>query len=215
VYPETKHPSYHDSIGLSIEPRLLALLNEYGLNKKDSAVVIQSFEVSNLKLLRQRTPVRLVQLIGGGRADASGKVVLTPPNDRPYDFRVNKDARTVADLMTPAGLREIKTYADGIGPAKHFIVSSAQTLGADGKPKDLNGDGKLDDRDRTALPPSTLVKDAHAAGLFVHPYTFRNDARFLLSDYAGDPKAEYIRFYNLGVDGVFSDFSDTAAAARK
>jgi glycerophosphoryl diester phosphodiesterase len=215
VYPETKHPTYHDTIGLPIEPRLLALLDEYGLNKKDSAVVIQSFEVGNLKLLRQRTPVRLVQLIGGGRVDPAGKVVLTPPFDKPYDFTVKKDARTVADMLTPAGLKEIKTYADGIGPAKHFVVSSAQVMATDGKPKDLNGDGKFDDRDRIALPATSVIKDAHAAGLFVHAYTFRNDPRFLLSDYAGDPKAEYRKFYKLGVDGLFSDFTDTAVDALK
>lgn len=215
VYPETKHPTYHDNIGLSIEPRLLEMLDEYGLNKKDSAVVIQSFEVGNLKLLRQRTPVRLVQLIGGGRVDPTGKVVLTPPFDKPYDMRVKKDARTVVDMLTPAGLKDIKTYSDGIGPSKHFIVSSAQVMGADGKPRDLNADGKFDERDRLALPPTSLINDAHAAGLFVHPYTFRNDARFLLADYKGDPKAEYVKFYKLGVDGLFSDFTDTAVEALK
>jgi glycerophosphoryl diester phosphodiesterase len=214
VYPETKHPTYHDNIGLSIEPYLLALLDEYGLNKKDSAVVIQSFEVGNLKLLRQRTPVRLVQLIGGGRIDPAGKIILTPPFDKPYDMRLKNDARTVADMLTPAGLRDIKTYADGIGPSKHFIVSSAQVMDTDGKPRDLNSDGKFDERDRIALPPTSLIKDAHAAGLFVHPYTFRNDARYLLADYKGDPKAEYAKFYKLGVDGLFSDFTDTAISAR-
>ena len=64
------------------------------------------------------------------------------------------------------------------------------------------------------LPPTDLVKNAHAAGLFVHPYTFRNEATLLVSDYKGDPKAEYKRFYDLGVDAVFSDFPDTAVAAR-
>ena len=87
-------------------------------------------------------------------------------------------------------------------------------LGADGKPRDLNGDGKITDNDRVALPPTDVVKNAHAAGLFVHPYTFRSEAPGLLSDYKGDPKAEYQRFFALGVDGLFSDFPDTAVAAR-
>jgi glycerophosphoryl diester phosphodiesterase len=215
VYPETKHPTYHIQAGLPIEPRLLALLNEYGLNKKDSAVVIQSFEVNNLKELRKLTPVRLVQLIDGDDVDSAGKVVLAAPSERPYDFVVKNDARNFADMLTPAGLKEIKTYADGIGPWKPYLASGAHVMGADGKPKDLNGDGKIDDRDRVALPVTSVVKDAHAAGLFVHAFTFRNESKRLLSNYADDPKAEYVKFYKMGVDGLFSDFADTAVNARK
>jgi glycerophosphoryl diester phosphodiesterase len=215
VYPETKHPTYHVQAGLAIEPRLLAILNEYGLNKKDSAVIIQSFEVSNLKELRKLTPVRLVQLIDGDDVDAAGKVTLAAPSEQPYDFVVNKDKRNFADMLTPAGLKEIKTYADGIGPWKPYIASGALVIGTDGKPKDLNGDGKINDSDRLALPPTSVIKDAHAAGLFVHAFTFRNEPRRLYADYKGDPKAEYQAFYKLGVDGLFSDFSDTALAARK
>jgi glycerophosphoryl diester phosphodiesterase len=215
VYPETKHPTYHVQAGLPIEPRLLGMLNEYGLNKKDSAVIIQSFEVNNLKELRKLTPVRLVQLIDGDDVDAAGKVTLAAPSEQPYDFVVNKDKRNFADMLTPAGLKEIKTYADGIGPWKPYLASGAYVLGADGKPKDLNGDGKINDSDRLALPATSVIKDAHAAGLFVHAFTFRNESRRLYADYKGDPRAEYQAFYELGVDGLFSDFSDTAVAARK
>jgi glycerophosphoryl diester phosphodiesterase len=215
VYPETKHPTYHIQAGLAIEPRLLAMLNEYGLNKKESAVIIQSFEVNNLKELRKLTPVRLVQLIDGDDVDSSGNVTLAAPSAQPYDFVVKNDKRNFADMLTPAGLKEIKTYADGIGPWKPFLASGAHVMGADGKPKDLNGDGKIDDSDRVALPPTSVVKDAHDVGLFVHAFTFRNESKRLLSDYAGDPKAEYVKFYKMGVDGLFSDFSDTAVAARK
>jgi glycerophosphoryl diester phosphodiesterase len=215
VYPETKHPTFHVDAGLPIEPRLLAILNEYGLNKKDSAVIIQSFEVNNLKELRKLTPVRLVQLIDGDDVDSAGKVVLAAPSERPYDFVVKNDKRNFADMLTPAGLKDIKTYADGIGPWKPYIASGAHVMGADGKPKDLNDDGKMDDRDRVALPATSVIKDAHAAGLFVHAFTLRNEPRRLYSDYKGDPKAEYAKFYKLGVDGLFSDFTDTAVEALK
>ena len=215
VYPETKHPTYHVQAGLPIEPRLLAILSEYGLNKKDSAVIIQSFEVNNLKELRKLTPVRLVQLIDGDDVDAAGKVTLAAPSEQPYDFVVNKDKRNFADMLTPAGLKEIKTYTDGIGPWKPYLASGALVMGTDGKPKDLNADGKINDSDRVALPPTSVIKDAHAAGLFVHAFTFRNEPRRLYADYKGDPKAEYQAFYKLGVDGLFSDFSDTAVIARK
>jgi glycerophosphoryl diester phosphodiesterase len=214
VYPETKHPTYHVDAGLPIEPRLLAMLAEYGYTKKDSPVIIQSFEVSNLKALRKLTQVRLVQLVDADDVDSKGDVTLVAPFDKPYDFAVAKDSRTFPDLLTPKGLAEVKTYADGIGPWKPYLASAAHVIGADGKPRDLNGDGKITDADRVALPPTDVVKNAHAAGLFVHAYTFRSEAPGLLSDYKGDPKAEYKRFYALGVDGLFSDFPDTAVSAR-
>jgi glycerophosphoryl diester phosphodiesterase len=64
------------------------------------------------------------------------------------------------------------------------------------------------------LPPTDIVANAHRLGLLVHPYTFRNEQRRLVSDDKGNPINEYLRFYELGVDGLFSDFADTAFAAR-
>ena len=58
----------------------------------------------------------------------------------------------------------------------------------DGKPDDLNGDGKIDERDRVMMPATSVVKDAHAAGLFVHAYTFRNEAKRLASDFKATPR---------------------------
>ena len=214
VYPETKHPTYHVEAGLPIEPRLLKMLAEYGYTSKSAPIIIQSFEVANLKELRKQTGVRLVQLIDGDGVDAKGNVTLVAPFDKPYDFALRKDPRNFPDLMTPAGLAEVKTYADGIGPWKPYLQSAAQVMGADGKPKDLNGDGKITDADRVLLPPTEVIKNAHAAGLFVHAFTFRNEKELLVSDYKADPKAEYKHFYELGVDALFSDFPDTAVAAR-
>ena len=215
VYPETKHPTYHAKLGLPLEDRLLAVLSKYGYTTKASPVIVQSFEVSNLKYLRSKTQVRLVQLVDANDVNADGSMDLTAPYDKPYDFAVAGDSRTFASLLTPAGLKEVKTYADGIGPWKPYLIPSKQVdANKDGKPDDLNGDGKIDERDRVMMPATSVVKDAHAAGLFVHAYTFRNEAKRLASDFNGDPKAEYKLFINLGVDGVFSDFTDTAKAAR-
>jgi glycerophosphoryl diester phosphodiesterase len=105
------------------------------------------------------------------------------------------------ELVTPTGLRQIARYADGIGPAKDRIV-----------PRDGAG---------FSAPPTSLVHDAHAAGLMVHPFTFRNENQFLPAENRsssdpnayGDAFAEYQQFYDLGVDGVFSDAVDTAVAA--
>jgi glycerophosphoryl diester phosphodiesterase len=193
IYPETKHPTYFDSIGLSLEEPLLATLRANGLNGPGAKVFIQSFETTNLKELHRRTSVPLVQLI-----DEVGA---------PYDFVVAGDPRTYGDLVTPEGLAEIATYADGVGPSKNRIV-----------PRDANG--KL-------LAPTSLVRDAHQAGLVVHPWTFRRENSFLPLDFRqgnpaspfyllapGDFPAELRLFFRLGVDGVFSDNPDTAVASR-
>jgi glycerophosphoryl diester phosphodiesterase len=215
VYPETKHPTFHVALNLALEDRLLAVLASYGYTTKASPVIVQSFEVSNLQYLRTKTQIRIVQLIDADDVDKDGKIVLAAPYDKPYDFAVAKDPRTFVTMVTPAGLAEIKKYADGIGPWKPYLLAGKfADANNDGKADDLNGDNAIDERDRTLIAPTNVVKDAHAAGLFVHAYTFRNEPRRLASDYKGDPKAEYKRFYELGVDGLFSDFPDTAIEAR-
>ena len=93
-------------------------------------------------------------------------------------------------------------------------MSIKGTICADGKPVDVNKDGKVNDADATSMAPTTLVADAHKAGLFVHPFTFRNESRRLAADYGNSGKNEYAIYYKLGVDGVFTDFTDTAIAAR-
>ncbi|MDO4906134.1 MAG: glycerophosphodiester phosphodiesterase [Lautropia sp.] len=214
IYPETKHPTYHRNLNLPLEDRLLDILAQHGYTRKDSPVIIQSFETENLKYLRGKTQVRLVQLIDGADQNSDGSIDQSLPYGQPYDLTLAGDKRTFRDLLTPAGLAEIKTYADGIGPWKPYLIPSKLTLDADGKPVDLNRDGTIDERDRTLLPATTVLSDAHKAGLFVHPYTFRNEPRRLVSNDQGDPLAEYRRFYRLGVDGLFSDFPDTARKAR-
>lgn len=215
VYPETKHPTYHVNLGLQLEDRLLAILAKYGYTTKASPVIVQSFEVSNLKYLRTKTQVRLVQLVDADDVNPDGTMSLVAPYDKPYDFAVAGDRRTFASLLTPDGLKEVKTYADGIGPWKPYLIPSKQVdANRDGKADDLNGDGRIDDRDRVMMPATDVVKNAHAVGLMVHAYTFRSEARRLASDFKGDPKAEYKLFFELGVDGVFSDFPDVAKAAR-
>jgi glycerophosphoryl diester phosphodiesterase len=124
------------------------------------------------------------------------------PGTRPYDFVVAGDPRTYGDLARPEGLAEVASYADGVGPSKDYIV-----------PRDAAG---------RSLAPTSFVRDAHAAGLVVHPYTLRNENTFLplelrsSTDPAayGDAIAEYEQFFGLGVDGVFSDNPDTAVEAR-
>jgi len=193
IYPETKHPTYHDSVGLSLEEPLVKILRANGLDRRDAPVFVQSFEVSNLQELDRQLKVNIVQLTG-----ATG---------RPYDFTVKGDPRTYADLTTPSGLRWVARYADGLGPEKGQIV-----------PRDAQN---------RLLAPTSLVNDAHRAGLEVHPYTFRPENNFLPEDFRqgnsaspeylrtrGNQPAELKLFYKLGVDGVFADNPDTAVAVR-
>lgn len=216
VYPETKHPTYHQQLGLPLENRLVDALKRHGMNHRHAPVFIQSFEVANLRYLRSITPVRLVQLIDADGVNLDGSISLKPPYDRPYDFAVRGDPRTFADLVTPAGLAEIRSYADGIGPWKPYLISSAGVdANGDGQADDVNGDGQVDERDRRLLEPSAVVANAHKLGLVVHPFTFRSEQRRLTGDFGGDPVQEYLRFYELGVDGLFTDFADTAATARE
>ncbi|MFN2315336.1 MAG: glycerophosphodiester phosphodiesterase [Gemmatimonadales bacterium] len=121
-------------------------------------------------------------------------IQLLDETGAPWDFVASGDPRTYADLASPVGLREIAAYAAGIGPHKRLIVP-LEPVGSLGS-------------------PTTLVSDAQAAGLQVHPWTFRTEALFLHRDYAGDPLAELRQFMELGVDGVFADFPDVAVRAR-
>lgn len=215
VIPETKHPTFHADLGLPIEDRLLELLASYGYTGKDAPVIVQSFEVSNLKYLRSKTQIRLVQLVDAYDQNPDGSMLLQPPYDKPYDFARAGDPRTFADLLTPQGLAEIKTYADIIGPWKPYLIPTRLVdRNNDGQADDLNGDGQVDGRDRVVMPATNVIRDAHAAGLMVVPYTFRNEAGGLPFDDRGDPEREYRRFYRAGVDGVFTDFPDTALRAR-
>lgn len=189
IYPETKHPTYFDSVGLSLEEPLVAILEANGYSNENSPVFIQSFEIGNLQYLNELIDVPLVQLLDAFDVAPDGSLIEI----QPYDLVGSDDTRTYGDLRTPQGLAEIATYADGIGPWKRMIVSVVNNQ---------------------LLPPTSLVDDAHAAGLLVHPYTFRNEARYLAADYNGNPELEYEQFFGLGVDGLFSDFPDTAVAVR-
>lgn len=187
IYPETKHPTYFQSIGLPLEDRLVADLKANGFTANEATVFIQSFEVANLKALRAKIGTsqpkwKLVQLI-----DVATKA--------PYDFVVAGDRRTYADLLTEAGIREIATYADGVGPYKLNIMNV-----------DANG---------AFLPPIDVIRYAHDANLLVHSWTFRPENAFLPAPLkaegtnstrhpAGSVK-EIQEYLKLGLDGFFTD----------
>jgi glycerophosphoryl diester phosphodiesterase len=189
VYPETKHPTYFQKLGMPLERLLVDTLQRNGLNNPDAPVFVQSFEVTNLKQLRSL----------GLRTAA---VQLLSATGAPYDTVAAGQGPTYADLTTPAGLRGIAAYAQGIGPDKLQVIPRA----ADG----------------TLGLPTTLVADAHAAGLVVHPYTFRAENTFLPADYQrgtmpsdyGRAIDEQVTYLRAGLDGLFTDQADIGVLAR-
>lgn len=187
VYPESKHPTFFQLQGTALDRPLVDALERAKLNRRGAPMFVQSFEVTNLKALNKDLRVPIVQLFGDVGA--------------PFDLVTAGDPRTYDDLAAPAGLAEIATYADGIGPNKGRVIPVVDgALGA----------------------PTSLVADAHATDLVVHPYTFRNENNFLPTALRngtnpadhGNAFAEYAAIFAAGVDGLFSDNPDTAVQAR-
>jgi len=206
IYPEIKHSTFMGQIfGANvIEDRVLDKLHAAYGNVADAPVFIQSFEVANLQYLNARTNLKLIQLVDADDVNADGSMSLVAPYRQPYDFVVAGDPRLFSDLLTSTGLDFVKTYADGIGPWKPYLVKTV----ADGVDRD--GNGILTINDRRVDGSTGVIERAHDKGLRVHAYTFRNDA----SGYGfSDPKAEMQYYMRLGVDGVFTDFPLTGVEA--
>ncbi|MFE0542246.1 glycerophosphodiester phosphodiesterase [Streptomyces sp. NPDC058891] len=190
IYPETKHPTYFRKLGLGLEERLATILRRHRKDGRSAPVIVQSFEPTSIQRLNKLVDNPLV-------------VLLSAANTRPWDFVDAGDPRTVADLVTPKGLKEIASYAQGIGPTLDLVI-----------PKDASGN---------LTKPSTLVVDAHAAGLILHPYTMRNENTFLPANFArgtdptayGDAFGAFKAYFATGIDGVFTDNADTGLLARE
>ncbi|GAB3051509.1 glycerophosphodiester phosphodiesterase [Acinetobacter apis] len=186
LYIETKHPTYFASQGLAMEDRLLKTLAKYKYTRDIAPVYLQSFEVTNLKYLKDRTKKYGIQ---------HAKIIqlYDDPAIRPADFVKQDVATTYADLATANGLKQVATYADGVGPSKGYIFNQA------------------------TQQPTTYVADAHQAGLKVHPYTFRPENNFLPENLKCSAVAdqrcptgsikEIQQYIKLGIDGFFTDDS--------
>ncbi|WP_165795250.1 esterase-like activity of phytase family protein [Deinococcus koreensis] len=179
IYPETKHPTYMTQVvGINTSQLLIDTLVKEKFTDP-ARVFIQSFETANLKELsasimpKAGVKLPLAQLISG-------------PKEAPYDWVAAGDKRTYSDLVSDAGLKELASYAGGVGATKRLII---------------------DEQGAT----TDFVARAHAAGLLVHAWTFRNEPTYLLPGYGGDPEAEMRQALRAGVDGLFTDFPATGA----
>jgi glycerophosphoryl diester phosphodiesterase len=169
LYVELKGPNLHSRGGMDIATRVLEVLADKGYADRPEQVYLQCFDGPTLQRLRHelKTPLPLIQLIG--------------------DNSWGEDTRTNFDfLRSPDGLREVASYADGIGPWLSQIY-----LG-----KDASGQVQLSD----------LVGRAQALGLLVHPYTFRSDE--LPAQIDSFDELLDVFFARAGVDGIFTDFPD-------
>jgi glycerophosphoryl diester phosphodiesterase len=190
LYPETKHPTHFAAAGLDVNTALVHALHSHGYRRAADPVLIQSFEITNLRELDAMTDLRLIQLLGAGS---------------PADVVAVGGSTAYADMATRAGLAEIASYADGVGPEKNIFVIP------------LDRSGELHAENATSFVP-----DAHAAGLEVHPYTFRAENLFLPSNFrvgtdpiaGGDLVGEILVFRTVGVDGFFVDHPDVGVQAR-
>ncbi|WP_445115256.1 glycerophosphodiester phosphodiesterase family protein [Acinetobacter sp. WZC-1] len=186
LYIETKHPTYFKHNQQDMDGILLKTLAEHEYTRDIAPVYLQSFEVNNLKEMRKQLEqdknlkhVKFVQL-------------LDNPTDQPADYADEGSAQTTyADMATPEGLKQIATYAEGVGPSKTYIFSN------------------------TEFTKTSFIEDAHTAGLKVHPYTMRpeNDfmPEYLRCGTAGTDRCEsgstteFENFFKAGVDGLFAD----------
>jgi len=219
VYPETKNPVWNNAQGIAngcdanntghpFEDAVVKLIKDNGLNSKTAAIFVQSFDPASLKYMRSiGLATKAVQLIDGNDVDYKTGAMIYMQSDywnfvdgRPYSWTINGDGRYFDAMLTPAGLAEIKTYADGIGPWKPQVMKLS---GASGTFAGVS-----------SAVPTSLIADAHKAGLFVHVYTFRNEAKYLAGVFNNDPAAELLTYLRAGVDGVFTDFSNTAVPTR-
>jgi len=184
VYPETKHPSYFASIGLPHEAPLLAMLTRFGHVTKDAPIFIQSFEVENLKALRPKTKLRLIQLM-----DDTGS-----PADR--------SDLTYPQMATAEGLKIVATYADGVGPNKAMVIPRTM-IGNLGTPTTLVADAH---KVGLAVHPWTFRRENYFLPLAQKSGV---DPRGI-----GDVQAEMKAFLATGIDGIFSDNVAEAVSAR-
>ncbi|MDR0235459.1 glycerophosphodiester phosphodiesterase [Acinetobacter sp.] len=188
LYIETKHPTYFQSLNLAMEDPVLKTLAKYQYTREIAPIYLQSFEVSNLKYFKEQLALhktlknaKIIQLYDDKKAS-------------PADYVATGNKKTYADMATAQGLKEVATYADGVGPWKPYIFNDSYTA------------------------PSSFVADAHAVNLKVHPYTFRPENNFLAANLKCSnaeidaakrcetgANTEYEMYFKAGVDGLFTD----------
>lgn len=193
IIPELKNSTFFKSIGLPLEDRFLAILETHEYTRR-APVEIQSFEIVNLKYLRGKL---------GKRANIRIMQLTGDPHKSPADVVAARGKAQWADITSAAGLKEVAKYADVVAPNVQVLI-----------PRDADGN---------LCQPTSVIRDAHAAGLLVHTWTFRPENRFLPKEFrsgAGDNARnaegsikEIRRYLDAGIDGFFTDDPAVGRAA--
>ncbi|WP_454828595.1 glycerophosphodiester phosphodiesterase [Pseudoxanthomonas wuyuanensis] len=186
LIPEIKHSNYFRQLGLAMEDRLLEELAAHDYTR-NAPVVIQSFEVGNLLYLHER--------IADTHSNIRLLQLIDEPGGKPADAVDDSNAPSYGQMMAPAGLQRIAEYASIIGPNARAVIP-------------VDGEGRLS-------APTALIRDAHAAGLQVMPYTFRPEQHFMpRALWTNDNPAtrneaaaiaEIRAYVAAGIDGFFTD----------
>ena len=185
LYVEIKSPWFHRHEGKDISKEVLRIIKSYGYESRDDLIYIQCFD----PIETQRIHDTLLPLY-----NIDIKLIQLIAYTKEHETMVYHGEKAVAydyRWMFQAGsMKKIAQYADGIAPSKSMLIDENSTS------KHLHLSG--------------MTKEAHEAGLAVHPYTFRLDAGEIPA-YAKNFEALLKIFYSeVGVDGVFTDFPDRA-----
>lgn len=188
------------TIGVAPELKHPSHFRELGLDMVASFVAV----LQNNDLTGKDAPVLIQCFEVGALKDLRQAGVAAPLLQLIAAGQGPADVRTLVQtvMTSPSGLADIATYADWIGVETTLI-----------EPRDASG---------ATQPATSLIADAHTAGLKVVGWTFRaenvflpkGDRRGVLSAQHGDLTGQLRRHYALGIDAVFSDFPAIAVAAR-
>lgn len=185
LIPELKHPTYFAGLGFDTPGKLVAAIRA-STYLRSAPVIVQCFEIGTLKRLH-------AELAGMGNVQLL-QLIQSPDVKQPADVVATGGALTFEDMVTPAGLAQIATYAQWISPPLRRVI-----------PLDAAGNSG---------PPAALIADAHKAGLKVSVFTFRPENQFLPANLRnGEPGARWPQgmiadvraFVAAGVDGFFTD----------
>lgn len=189
VYPETKHPTYFRSIGLPLESSLIGILHSNGFQGPEAPVFIQSFEVGNLKKLREVTSLPLIQLIG---------------DEPPFDQLSAGQPISAAEMTSRDGLEQIRKYATGIGPPKHMAMITDSFRPPVNLVEHAHEAGLL-----------VHLWTFRSENYFLSPrFRAGNEAAATFPREHGNAESELRSFFELGIDGVSADFPDVAVKIR-
>lgn len=187
IYPEIKAPWFHRHEGKDISKAVLDVLKQYGYDSKDDKVYLQCFDANELKRIHD-------ELLPSMKMDLN-LVQLMAYTDWNETMTYQGDTAMPYSydwMFEPGGMKKVAQYADGIGPWKPMLVDDKSTKG------------------NIIIKP--LMGEAKAAGLVVHPYTFRAD-KGRIAPYAENFDGMLDVFYNqVKVDGLFTDFPDKAVS---